>query len=129
MQDRKKKEQIDQEIALVVRVQFPDDPIELDPLDEIQGLAETAGAIVMAGVVQKREKPDPTTYIGKGKVAELKELVEFHAADVVLFDNNLSPAQNRNLEVELKVKVLDRTEVILDIFATHARTLEGSFGR
>ena len=124
VQDRKKKEQVQQEIALIVRVQFPDDPIELDPLEEIQGLGETAGAIVMAGVVQRREKPDPTTFIGKGKVAELKELVDFHAADVVLFDNNLSPAQNRNLEVELKVKVLDRTEVILDIFATHARTQE-----
>ncbi|QEG23176.1 GTPase HflX [Mariniblastus fucicola] len=124
MQDRKKKDQVNQEIALIVRVQFPDDPVELDPLEEIQGLAETAGAIVMAGIVQRRDKPDPTTYIGKGKVAELKELVDFHAADVVLFDNNLSPAQNRNLELELKVKVLDRTEVILDIFATHARTLE-----
>lgn len=124
MQDRKKKDQVNQEVALVVRVQFPDDPVELDPLEEIQGLAETAGAIVMAGVIQRREKPDTTTFIGKGKVVELKELVDFHAADVVLFDNNLSPAQNRNLELELKVKVLDRTELILDIFATHARTLE-----
>ena len=124
MQDRKKKEQVAQEVALIVRVQFPDDPVELDPLEEIQGLAETAGAMVMAGLVQRREKPDTTTYIGKGKVTELKELVDFHAADVVLFDNNLSPAQNRNLELALKVKVLDRTELILDIFATHARTLE-----
>jgi len=124
VQDRKKKEQVSEEVAVIVRVQFPDDPVELDPLEEIHGLAETAGAIVMGGMVQRREKPDTTTYIGKGKVTELKELVEFHAADVVLFDNNLSPAQNRNLENELRVKVLDRTEVILDIFATHARTHE-----
>ncbi len=124
MQDRKKKEQVNEEIAIVVRVQFPDDAVELDPLDEIQGLAETAGALVMAGVTQRRERPDPTTFLGKGKVAELRELVDFHAADVVLFDNPLSPAQNRNLENELKVKVLDRTELILDIFATHASTYE-----
>ncbi len=124
VQDRKKKEQVSEEVAVIVRVQFPDDPIELDPLEEIQGLGETAGAIVMGGMVQRREKPDPTTYIGKGKVDELKELVAFHAADVVLFDNCLSPAQNRNLENELHVKVLDRTELILDIFATHARTHE-----
>ncbi len=124
MQDRKKSQQVDREIAIVVRVVLPDDPIELDPLEEVQGLAETAGAIVMAGLVQKREKPDAATYLGKGKVDELLRLVEFHAADVVIFDNDLSPAQNRNLEQAMEVKVLDRTELILDIFATHAQTYE-----
>lgn len=124
VQDRKKSKQVEKEIAIVVRVVLPDDPVEFDPLDEVQGLAETAGAIVMSGMVQRREKPDNSTYLGKGKVEELHQLVEFHAADVVIFDNDLSPAQNRNLEVELKVKVLDRTELILDIFATHARTYE-----
>lgn len=124
MQDRKKSQQVDREIAIVVRVVLPDDPIEMDPLDEVQGLAETAGAIVMSGLVQKREKPDAATYLGKGKVDELLRLVEFHAADVVIFDNDLSPAQNRNLEQALEIKVLDRTELILDIFATHAQTYE-----
>lgn len=124
MQDRKKIQQVDQEVALLVRVLLPDDRPEQDPLEELAGLAQTAGAVVAGGVIQKREKPDPKTYIGKGKVAELLELVEFHAADVVLFDNDLAPGQNRNLEQALKVKVLDRTELILDIFATHAQTYE-----
>ncbi|MEM7783293.1 MAG: GTPase HflX [Planctomycetota bacterium] len=124
MQDRKKSQQVDQEIAIVARVVLPDDPVEMNPLEEIEGLAETAGAIVMSGMVQRREKPDNSTFLGRGKVEELKNLVEFHAADVVLFDNDLSPGQNRNLEKALNVKVLDRTEVILDIFATHAQTYE-----
>jgi len=124
VQDRKKTQQVDHEIAIVVRVLLPSDTIELDPLAELQGLAETAGAIVIAGMSQRREKPDPATYLGKGKVEELQQLAEFHAADVVIFDNDLSPAQNRNLETELKLKVLDRTELILDIFATHAQTYE-----
>jgi GTP-binding protein HflX len=124
VQDRKKSQQVDQEVALVVRVILPDDKPELDPLDEITGLANTAGAIVMGGLTQRRETPDAKTYIGKGKVEELLELVEFHAADVVIFDNDLSPGQTRNLEEALKIKVLDRTELILDIFATHAQTYE-----
>jgi GTP-binding protein HflX len=124
VEDRKKSQQVEQEIAIVVRVVLPSDAIDLDPLDEIQGLAETAGAIVAAGMIQRREKPDNTAYLGKGKVEELTQLVEFHAADVVIFDNELSPAQNRNLEIATGVKVLDRTELILDIFATHAQTYE-----
>lgn len=124
MQDRKRAQQVDQEIAIVVRLVLPDDPTEFDPLDEIQGLAETAGAMVLSGLVQRRDKPDTATYLGRGKVQELLQLVEFHAADVVIFDNDLAPAQNRNLEVALGVKVLDRTELILDIFATHAQTYE-----
>ena len=75
-------------------------------------------------MTQRRERPDITTFLGKGKVDELLNLVEFHAADVVIFDNDLSPAQVRNLEQTLKVKVLDRTELILDIFATRAQTHE-----
>ena len=125
MQDRKRAQQVAQEIAIVVRVVLPDDDaIDFDPLDEVQGLAETAGAVVLGGMIQRREKPDTATYVGKGKVEELHQLVEFHAADVVIFDNDLSPAQNRNLEVALNTKVLDRTELILDIFATHAQTYE-----
>ena len=94
------------------------------PLDELGGLAETAGAQVVAELTQRRERPDQTTYLGSGKVAELAMLVEHHDADVVIFDNDLSPAQTRNLEGELKTKVLDRSEVILDIFAARARTYE-----
>jgi len=124
VQDRKRAQQVDQEIAIVVRVVLPNDPIDFDPLEEVHGLAETAGATVISGMVQRREKPDNATYLGKGKVEELLQLVEFHAADVVIFDNDLSPAQNRNLENRLNVKVLDRTELILDIFATHAQTYE-----
>ncbi len=122
--DRKTAQQVEQEIAIIVRVVLPSDHFDSDPLDELQGLAETAGAVVVAGLTQKREKPNITTYLGKGKVDELETLVEFHAADVVIFDNDLSPAQVRNLETALNVKVLDRTELILDIFATHAQTYE-----
>ena len=127
--DRKRAQAVEQEIALLVRVILPNDQSvtgvsATDPLDELQGLAETAGAVVVAGLVQRREKPDIATYLGKGKVTELQRLVEFHAADVVIFDNDLSPAQTRNLEQQLRVKVLDRTELILDIFATHAQTYE-----
>jgi GTP-binding protein HflX len=102
----------------------PTDPVERDPLAELQGLAETAGVLVVAGTTQRREKPNITTFVGKGKVQELARLVEFHAADVVIFDNDLSPAQTRNLELALKAKVLDRTELILHIFATNAQTYE-----
>ncbi|HZN33034.1 MAG TPA: GTPase HflX [Pirellulaceae bacterium] len=95
-----------------------------DPLDEITGLAQTAGAQVVSGLVQRRDVPDVTTYLGKGKVDELKSLVAHHDADVVLFDNELAPSQTRNLEKAVGVKVLDRTELILDIFAGSARTYE-----
>ncbi|WP_422930196.1 GTPase HflX [Singulisphaera sp. PoT] len=95
-----------------------------DPLDEIRGLAKTAGLIVVGSMLQKRHQVDIATYIGSGKVEELKELVEAHEADLVVFDNDLGPAQTRNLEKLLGVKVIDRTEVILDIFATRARTHE-----
>ncbi|MDB5350792.1 MAG: GTP-binding protein HflX [Planctomycetota bacterium] len=95
-----------------------------DPLDEIRGLAKTAGLIVAGSMLQKRHSVDITTYIGSGKVEALKELVEAHEADLVVFDNDLGPAQTRNLEKILGVKVIDRTEVILDIFATSARTHE-----
>lgn len=95
-----------------------------DPLDEIQGLAKTAGLTIVGCLLQKRLQPDIATYIGSGKVEELKELVEAQEADLVLFDNDLAPSQTRNLEKALGVKALDRTEVILDIFATRARTHE-----
>ncbi len=106
-------------------VSLPDRPWTTDdPCDEIRGLVETAGARIVGELTQKRQDIQLGTYLGSGKVAELKELVEGTEADVVCFDNDLSPAQARNLEKALGVKVLDRSEVILDIFAGRARTPE-----
>ncbi|MDO5499268.1 MAG: GTPase HflX, partial [Propionibacteriaceae bacterium] len=84
---------------------------------ELKQLAETAGSQVLEGLVQRRSKPDPATYIGRGKVAEVREVVIATGADTVICDGELSPAQLRNLEDEIKVKVIDRTALILDIFA------------
>ena len=94
-------------------------------LDELKALSETAGAQVLEGVIQRRESPDPATYIGSGKVAELRELVVQTGADTVICDGELSPAQLQKLEVKLKVKVIDRVALILDIFAQHAKSREG----
>ena len=124
MRDRPRATGSEPERAVLVGVLLepPLDPAH--PLDELAGLAATAGTAVVAEIVQRRETPDQTTYLGKGKVTELERLVEHHDADVVIFDNDLSPAQTRNLERALGVKVLDRSEVILDIFAARARTHE-----
>src|SRR5207253_7041450 len=84
----------------------------------------TAGALVVGSLVQRRQSIIPATYIGKGKLSELQQQVEAADADVIIFDNDLSPAQMRNLEKATEVKVLDRSELILDIFATRARTAE-----
>jgi GTP-binding protein HflX len=94
-------------------------------LAELARLAETAGSEVLEGVVQRRDKPDPATYIGSGKVAELRDVVQATGADTVICDGELSPGQLRQLEERLKVKVIDRTALILDIFAQHARSKEG----
>ena len=113
------------ERAILVGVILPHrDATPDDPLDELRGLAKTAGLQVVGSMLQKRQHIDIATYIGSGKVEELKASVEAQEADVVLFDNDLGPAQTRNLEKQLGIKVVDRTEVILDIFATHARTHE-----
>ncbi|MEX0702907.1 MAG: GTPase HflX [Planctomycetales bacterium] len=93
-------------------------------LDELRGLVKTAGVTVVDTVVQVREKPDASTYFGKGKVVELKRSVEEHGAELVICDNDLSPAQGRNLEEETGAVIVDRSEVILDIFASRARTYE-----
>ena len=93
-----------------------------EPLEELSRLAETAGAEVVRRVIQKRDVPDSKHYIGSGKVQEIGAALEPDKIDVVIFDNDLSSAQIRNLEKDLKCKVIDRTELILDIFATHART-------
>jgi len=94
-------------------------------LRELAQLAETAGSAVVGGVVQRRDAPDPATYVGSGKARELRELVVASGADTVICDGELSPGQLRTLEDIVKVKVVDRTWLILDIFAQHARSREG----
>jgi len=95
-----------------------------DRLEELHRLADTAGAKVVATMTQRRRRIHPGTYIGHGKVEELGSLCRAHKADVVIFDNDLTPAQVRNLEQGVGVKTLDRSELILDIFASRARTRE-----
>lgn len=94
-------------------------------LRELAALAETAGAAVLDGLIQRRDRPDPATYIGSGKAKELREVVVATGADTVICDGELSPGQLRHLEDVVKVKVVDRTWLILDIFAQHARSKAG----
>jgi GTPase len=94
-------------------------------LVELARLAETAGSQVLAALMQRRDRPDPATYIGSGKAAELRDVVLAEAADTVICDGELTPGQLRQLEAVVKVKVVDRTALILDIFAQHARSKEG----
>jgi GTP-binding protein HflX len=116
---------VQREKAVLVGVALPDRPwLSRDPLEELRGLAQTAGAFIVGELTQKRHDIVPGTYIGRGKLEELKLLVDTTAADVVIFDNDLTPAQVKNLEKATKVKVLDRSELILDIFASRARTHE-----
>ncbi len=124
-----RKPGIDSESAILVGVYLSSDRAahganSSEPLDELAGLVESAGAEVVGRITQNRPMPDPATYIGQGKVESLKQLVEAADADVVVFDNDLSPAQIRNLEETLGAKVLDRTEIILDIFSARAQTHE-----
>src|SRR5690606_31536862 len=96
-----------------------------DSINELAELASTAGAEVVVKVIQRRNKPDPAYYIGKGKAEELAVLAITPHADVIIFDDELSPAQQRNLENILQRKVIDRTWLILDIFAARAASKEG----
>lgn len=95
-----------------------------ESLQELARLADTAGIIVSEKVIQHRDKPDPAYYIGKGKAEEIASMRKASGADLVIFDSDLSPAQTRNLEEMIGSKVIDRTRLILDIFALHARTKE-----
>jgi GTP-binding protein HflX len=115
------------EKIVLVGVLFPGVTIEeLDQqLDELALLVDTAGADVVARVVQRRDSPDPATFVGSGKVEELRQLSLAVDADTIVFEHNLSPAQQRNLEKILGRTAIDRTAVILDIFAQNARTPEG----
>jgi GTPase len=94
-------------------------------LAELAALAETAGSQVLEALIQRRQRPDPSTYVGRGKVQELRGVVLATGADTVICDGELSPSQLRTLEQELKIKVIDRTALILDIFAQHAKSREG----
>ena len=96
-----------------------------ESMQELAALAETAGAQVLDGLLQRRENPDPATYVGKGKAQELKDIVQELGADTVIANSELAPSQRRALEDVVKVKVIDRTAIILDIFAQHAKSREG----
>jgi len=95
-----------------------------DTLDELEFLADTAGARVVGRVVQRHRRPDPSTFVGKGKLEELKSACERLSAELAIFDDELTPAQLRNLEEATGVRVIDRTELVLDIFALRAKTRE-----
>ena len=120
----RRTESVLSESAVLVGVFLGDQGQELVPLEELEGLAEAAGTQVVGKLTQRREAPDAATYLGKGKVQELAALAHAEMADVIIFDNDLSPGQTRNLEKATGLKVLDRTELILDIFASRAQTHE-----
>ena len=115
-----------QETAILIGVQQHGIPIwEInDNLDELEQLALTAGAQIEARIIQDRGRPDPATFIGKGKVSEVRDYVSMGSVDLVIFDDDLSPAQVRNLEKKLGCKIIDRSGLILDIFSRRANTRE-----
>lgn len=124
-QSQREQLKVQHQKAVLVCVQPRDDDTPKEQaLDELRGLVKTAGAQVVATLVQIREHPHPASCIGTGKVEELKQLIAMHDAQLVVFDNPLTPAQGRKLEEETKTVIVDRSEVILDIFATAARTHE-----
>ena len=96
-----------------------------DSLNELEALASTAGAIAVGSMIQRLPHPDRLTYVGKGRAQELSDLEKQVGFDLVIFDDELTPTQQRNLEKHLDARVIDRTALILDIFAQHARTREG----
>ena len=111
--------------AVLVGVVNPRDcPEKGEVLKELRGLVKTAGVDVVAEIVQFRDAPHPARCLGAGKLEELKQLVKSADAELVVFDNNLTPSQGRTLEQEIEKPIVDRSEVILDIFATHAQTHE-----
>jgi len=114
----------EEEKAVLVGIMLPgqsSDEIQ-DYLDELEFLADTAGAVTVKRFIQKLDNPNPRSLIGKGKVAEIAQYVEENDVDIVIFDDELTPTQLRNLENELKRKILDRTNLILDVFAQRAKT-------
>jgi len=126
MADQERTElSVRRERAVLVGVILPGRQVDLDdPLAELASLAQTAGAIVTDTVVQRRDRIDPAHYVGRGKLEEIHERAEANDADVIVFDNDLTPAQIRDVERITERKVIDRSELILDIFATRAQTRE-----
>lgn len=120
MFDTAKKKETAVLVGLITRNQ--DEEKVTEYLDELSFLTETAGADVLKRYTQRLEHPDASTFIGRGKLNTIRDFVKEHNVDLVIFDDELSPAQQRNVEKELKAKVLDRTTLILDIFAARART-------
>jgi len=111
------------EKAILVGLILPDSPVDHEePLEELARLADTAGARVVGRVTQKRNTIDSAYFIGKGKALEVHDLAKSLDADVIMFNHDLAPAQLRNLEATIDTKVIDRSEIILDIFSTHAKT-------
>ncbi len=122
-QDQREQIRVATERAVLVAVHLPGRYVEPgDPLGELRALAETAGARVVGEVVQRLERPSPRTFLGKGKAEELRHLVEQTGAGVVIFDNDLAPAQVKGVEEITRCKIVDRSELILDIFANRAAT-------
>lgn len=117
-------EKPEQAIAIAVVKKGADKQEVFDHLDELEDLANTAGAEIIEKIYQELDKPNPATAIGKGKLEEVKLSIMESNISLVIFDDDLTPAQVRNLESELQIKVIDRSGLILDIFAKHARTLE-----
>ncbi|MEZ6127725.1 MAG: GTPase HflX [Planctomycetaceae bacterium] len=126
MGDPKRDElKVSNQKAILCGVFNPDDcPDKETALDELKGLVKTAGVHVVGEIVQFRDNPHPAHCLGTGKLEELKELVADTGAEMVVFDNNLTPSQGRSLEQAIEKPIVDRSEVILDIFATHAQTHE-----
>lgn len=115
----------EQERVVLVAVEYRENDDTVSSVDELEELAETAGAVTVGRLIQKRESVSPGLYLGKGKVEELRDLIEETGATGIICDDELSPAQMKNLEEALDTKVMDRTMLILDIFAGHANTAKG----
>ncbi|MEG6586058.1 GTPase HflX [Dendrosporobacter sp. 1207_IL3150] len=122
---KKSKNLIQIERAILVGLDRPGNWEIKDSLAELEQLSETAGVEVVGQLWQKKDRPDSALFIGKGKVQEISQLIQEHNANVVIFDDELSPSQQRNLEQVLGIKIIDRTSLILDIFAQRARSHEG----
>lgn len=124
MTERDRTQSLVAESAVLVGVFLPEKAPHDERLEELQGLADAAGCETVGILTQRRDAPDTRSYLGRGKVEELQMLAASVDADVIIFDNDLSPGQTRSLEQSTNVKVIDRTELILDIFASHAKTYE-----
>ncbi len=112
------------EVAMLIGIDMDTYDAEVS-IDELEELARTAGAVVCAKTLQKRDRPDSATYVGSGKLEEIKEFAEANDVDLLIFDGELTPSQQRNIERETDIRVVDRTMLILDIFAARARSGEG----